>query len=796
MRRFIFMMAFAGFLPAQSLHPVTGWPMAPGKMAIVRPAQAGKPFSVAAEHGAILGEQNGVFEDWAFPVKILSHFRISAELADYPVPIDVNDYAARIEVNPERTTITYSHAAFTVKQHMFSPRGETVAGAGAMALFEIEAIRPIELTFRFTPEVLRMWPAPGYGRSSGEWVPQAGSGYYILHTDNEALSACVAIPGAGPGVMPPYQERPKTYPLELKLRFDPSKDAGKLYPLLMGVGAAQGCGKLLGELNQRTPALYAATASYYAHFFDRRMTVETPDPDFDLALRWAEIAIDQAQVRYHGETGLVAGYYTSADSARPGYGWFFGRDTEWSLYAIQSYGDFALSRSALEFLFERQRADGKIMHEFSQSADQVDWKATPYFYASADSTPLLVMAVDDYVGVSGDTSFLTKHWEQVKRAYAFTRAHDSDGDGIYNNSEGTGWVESWPGGMPNQEMYLAALDQQSAGAMSRLAALMKDDALTRQASDTAEDIRKKLHDEYYDAAGRFFAFSRNADGSLDKTPTIYPSVAWWTGNLSLTDAGPMLGRWGSHEFSTDWGTRDVSEMSPITGWIALAEYRAGFTISAREHLYQNLMLTWAQDLGACTELLSGAFYQPLGRSSSHQTWSSAMAFTPAVRGLLGLSWDASIRLLEVRPHLPPEWGRVSIHNVPLGDDRVEVEITREQGALRVRAHGDQPLHLCMRTSVCEAAEERKSQELMVPLPAVELGISHVTPGPGDATGQIKAVEQDERSVTFEAAGGSVYLLPVRVNRAGIQIAGGVLVGDRLRVAFPGGAGWQRVRVSW
>ncbi len=37
------------------------------------------------------------------------------------------------------------------------------------------------------------------------------------------------------------------------------------------------------------------------------------------------------------------------------------------------------------------------MHEFAQSADLVDWKSTPYLYASADSTPLFVMAMEDYV---------------------------------------------------------------------------------------------------------------------------------------------------------------------------------------------------------------------------------------------------------------------------------------------------------------------------------------------------------------------------------------------------------------
>ncbi len=306
------------------------------------------------------------------------------------------------------------------------------------------------------------------------------------------------------------------------------------------------------------------------------------------ALRWAEIAIDQMQVRYHGETGLVAGYYESGDSARPGFAWFFGRDTLWTTYAINSYGDFALTRRALDFLIRRQRSDGKIMHEFSQSADAVDWKSTDYFYASADSTPLLIMAVNDYVKTSGDTEYLQRNWDALRKAYGFTRAHESD-DGIYNNSQGTGWVEAWPPGMPHQEIYLAALDQQSAEAMSHLAALMGDNDLSTAAHQKAAEIRSKIESEYYDHSSEFYAFSRNADGSLDNTASIYPSVAWWDGTLALEHAGPMLTRWASDEFSTDWGTRDISPRTsfydPIsyhqgsvwplfTGWVSLAEYRA------------------------------------------------------------------------------------------------------------------------------------------------------------------------------------------------------------------------------
>ena len=86
----------------------------------------------------------------------------------------------------------------------------------------------------------------------------------------------------------------------------------------------------------------------------------------------------------------------------------------------------------------------------------VDWASTPYEYAAADSTPLFLMAMEDYVDASGDTAFLEKNWPAVEKAWEFERTHDTDGDGIYDNSQGTGWVESWIPKMPHQEIYLAA----------------------------------------------------------------------------------------------------------------------------------------------------------------------------------------------------------------------------------------------------------------------------------------------------------------------------------------------------
>ncbi|HEX4169972.1 MAG TPA: glycogen debranching protein [Bryobacteraceae bacterium] len=773
------------------------------------------PWTVAGEHGALFGRQSGKFESWQWPVKLISNFSIRAELADYPVPIDVNALAAEIEVTPAETIITYSHAAFTIRQHMFAARGFDLPPTAAVVFFEIQSARALELSFSFTPDMLPMWPAPGHGRPNGEWVKYGDSGFYVLHTDDPKFSGLVAMPRTQPGIEVPYQEHPQTYPLELKLRFDPKTDDGLLFPLITSVLQGTSGAEQVSRAVAGLPELYHKTVAYYQHFFDDKLTIETPDARLDDALRWAEVAIDQAQVMHHNEIGLVAGYYESADSARPGYAWFFGRDTLWTTYAINSYGDFALTRRALDFLFKRQRGDGKIMHEYSQSADVLDWKQTPYFYASADSTPLLVMAMWDYVKNSGDVAYLKANWSAIQKAYQFTLAHTAD-NGIYSNSEGTGWVESWPTGMPHQEIYLAALDQQSANAMENLALIMKDDGDASAAQSRASATAAKVESEFYNSDQRFYAFSRNPDGSLDNTATVYPAVAWWNGGFALKNPGPMLTRWASAEFSADWGTRDISNRTsfydPIsyhqgsiwplfTGWVSLAEYRAGRSLSGYAHMMQNANLTWTQDLGSVTELLSGEFFQPLGRSSSHQLWSSAMVLSPLLRGLFGLDPNALRNTLHLSPNVPAEWDHAILHHVRVGATNFDLCFQRQGTRMHVTAKNIKGNAICLSEprTPCRA-DYSKSGQFSYELPPIELSIATSLPPPGSETAQLKVLDQQRKddSATFvlEAQGGSSYSLFLRPNRPDVSVEGGQIVGGRLQVTFPAGAGYRRQTLTF
>ena len=829
-----------------------------------------KPFTVAGQRGVLVGQQDGVFESWILPVKLLSHLTIEADVAGYGVPIDVNQQSAAIEVRADRTVLTYSHPTFTVRQIMFSP-GVGPKGTAPIVLFEFDCLHPTDFTFRFTPELRWMWPERNEGAPSPEWVspdprnPTAPGGFYILHTDYPDLAGALTIPGATPGILAPYQERPQIHPVELKLHIDPSRDQKKLFPLLMADGMSTtsatnaALAATLAQLNASIPALYQTHAEDYKKLLANSVSIETPDQSLNEAFQWAIVSIEQLKTKIipgqssppppsqgapgpslsgtgdPAETALVAGYFTSADSARPGFGWFFGRDALYTLYAVNGYGDFALSKSELEFLIHRQRADGKIMHEYSQTAAAIDWQSFPYMYAAADSTPLFLLAVADYIRASGDTAFLTTYRDAIEKAWAFETdpAHDTDHDGIYDNSQGTGWVESWPGGMPHQEIYLALLDQQASAAMSNMEKLLGDSEKSASAHQRAETIAATIEKEYYDPEKSCYAFSHNTDSSQDRTSTVYPAMAWWTNSATLGHAAGLahpegcLQQLAAHTLTTDWGLRDVSSDEKIydgmsyhqgsvwplfTGWAALAEYRANQPLAGYQMLKENANLTWFEDLGSDTELLSGDFYVPFGRSTSHQLWSSAMVITPTLRGLFGITIDAQTKTITVNPHLPASWDNAEVKNLRVGDTSADLLFSQSGGTLTTEIRSAKDAHIKLATTG-PGAKNISAEKIEISRYPVEIEPSFEAPFPGARTESMRVLKEDyaERrlTLTIEGRAGTDAHLPFYASDARIRLSA---AGADLPIAtahalesmsqpqtmlihFPSGEGWKTITVT-
>jgi glycogen debranching enzyme len=425
-------------------------------------------------------------------------------------------------------------------------------------------------------------------------------------------------------------------------------------------------------------------------------------------------------------TGLLAGFRTSGDSERPGFAWFFGRDSMWTALAINSYGDLSSTRSALDFLKKFQRQDGKIPHEISQSASLIPW-FTDYGYpwASADATPLYIIAHGDYWRTSGDLDFIRKNWESIVKAYRFTAATDTDGNGlIENTSFGHGWVEGGALYPPHEEIYMQGLWLEALGCIAELAGRLNDPRIADEARAAAERTRAATEKTYWLADRGYYAFATNRPQATTREAepgpnrerrqsrlneisritlidedTVLPAVPLLWRSLQDERAQSAIDHLGNGSLATDWGTRIISNRSQLydplsyhygsvwplfTGWASMGAYRYGRPHVGYQALTANVLLTYSGALGYVTELLSGDFNAAFGRSSHHQIWSEAMVVMPIMRGLLGIEVSEGGRRLTFAPQLPADWDRVQARGVSAGDARYDITLERAMGREKIK----------------------------------------------------------------------------------------------------------------
>jgi glycogen debranching enzyme len=691
-------------------------------VSLQRGLTSGAFFDVVGRRSAAFGYEGRPAEVWIYPLKVLDALQFRVQLDGYPIPMSANELPGTIEVRPEATILTWSHAAFTVKQIVFAPMDEPAI----VVLLDIDTVLPMTVIGSFRPVLHPMWPAAA-STSNASW--DAASHAYELSEESGRFAGRILVTGGVDRSVMPYQEEPRDVPLEFSIGVTPDRARQGFIPIVI-TGAIDGraaARTASDRIAADIPALYKKTVEHYRTLLDTAAVTDTPDSRMNRAFEWAVIGMDKGFATNPAlGTGLVAGFRTSGNSERPGFAWFFGRDALWTSLALTASGRSAAAKTALEFLAKFQREDGKIPHEISQSATLVPWFTDfPYAWASADATPLYVIAHADVWRAGGDRAFLERYWPSILKAYRFSAATDADGNGLIDNTGvGHGWVEGGALSPPHEEIYQQGLWIQASRDFAAMADVIGDRAAADSARAAAERARQAVENTYWLSGASHYAFATQqprrqpavaepgpnrdvrqrrldalASARLIDEDTVLPAVPMWWRALDRDRADAELDRIGSARLATDWGQRILSNASQLydplsyhygsvwplfTGWAAMAAYRYGRPHVGFQALNANALLTESGALGYITELLSGDVNAPFGRSSHHQVWSEAMVAGPLVRGLFGVEpLDAGTRL-RVAPQLPADWNRASVRGVECGGYRFDIEVTRGPGLLTMR----------------------------------------------------------------------------------------------------------------
>ena len=584
----------------------------PSGLELSRATRPGAFLASAGRRATWLGFEHRGLEAWIYPLKVLEDFSLGFTIEGYPLEIAGSDVAAAIAVRPEATTITYRHAAFTVRQILFAPIDEP----GLVMLLDIDTTLPLTISATFRPRLRLMWPAGMMTQNLG-W--NAGADAYVLTEETNRFAAVIGAPGARDVSLMPYQEEPRDVPLRFVI--DAADRAGREYVPVVVTGGAEGLDAAMATYRRilsSIPALYDRTVDHYARVGREGVQIATPDDRLDTAYAWARVGIDKgvATNPWLG-TGLLAGFRTSGESERPGFAWFFGRDALWTALATTASGDHATTRAALAFLGAHQRPDGKIPHEISQSATLLRWfEDYPYAWASADATPLFVIAQADYWRVSGDEAWRQAQWPSIERAWEFSRATDTDGNGLIENSGvGHAWVEGGALYPAHEEIYLQGLWVRAQRDLAELADAQGEAAIATAARAGADRTLEAIEKTYWLEDRGHYAFATQrplatpksaepgparvrrqqrldslASATLIDEDTVLPAVPLWWRLLDPSRSDRQIDALGAAAIATDWGARLLSNQSPLydplsyhygsvwplfTGWTSMAAYANG-----------------------------------------------------------------------------------------------------------------------------------------------------------------------------------------------------------------------------
>lgn len=687
--------------PAGLIQPKEKWRAAASGLGFAGRPATGNFFDLGGRRMLLLGsERGGLDEIWCPPFRGLKQVRTAFRIGKGEWQ-GSDTLTPAVTITPESLQREYRLAAAVITEHVFADLHDPAAGLH----YGVQAQEELEVFIAAVCDLRMMWPysEAATGNLLFGWEEDLAAA--VVH--NETGTRFILFGGSRPVAEQMIGQYSEITASADRLHGAPTAlvqvAIGLRYVIRPGTheltvafaGTAQGkkeAWQAYRRMLQQPARCHNRQARHFKKLLRESTHLITPDETCNEGLRWALAATDRFFVETPGVgAGFMAGFATTASgwqggheiSGRPGYAWYFGRDSVWTGCAALAYGDFEKVKRTLELLGRHQAGDGKIFHELTMSGQA--------HFDAADATPLYVILLGRYVRASGDREFAQQEFPRVQHALAFCRASDRDGDQfIENTNVGHGWVEGGALFPAHAEFYLNACWAMALYEAGWLAQTLGQGRLLKKWARQWQRTARYLATKFWNKQTQFYNFAKRADGSFVEEKTIMPAVAVYFGLIAGKRAEICLQELAGPRFSTDWGVRLVSRDSPIynpagyhygsvwplfTGWLALAEYRSYRPTQGFVHLMNNLQIYREWAAGYVEEVLHGESYRPAG-VCSHQAWSEAMVLLPAFEGMLGLEVDALQKRVTLRLAFPPQWDLVEVKNIRVGEHRLHLRMRR------------------------------------------------------------------------------------------------------------------------
>jgi len=444
--------------------------------------------------------------------------------------------------------------------------------------------------------------------------------------------------------------------------------------------------------------LFSKKLERYLHVATETVTIDTPDKSLDKAFIWAKLNLEMLK---HNQPGIGRGFFA-------GYPWFtmyWGRDSGWLLQAVDNYGDFDAVDEALSTLVKYQSKSNGERYGYKirsgEIPNEIRTDGTVVYY-SADATPLFIIASLNHLKWTGDREFLEKIYPAIIRAVEWGFSSDENKDNLIEHygdgSSGATWMDTYyrvKAAVEVETLWSKALES-----AAEMAEIRNDMENANRWKNTAEDIRKKINELYWNEDKKFLYDIILPDGKPDVSLTINPIIPVIYGFVDQEKASVILNH-VEQDFTTPWGVRTRSKVDPeyngssyhkgnvwglTTGWTAWAEFSQDQPERGLSYLKTLADLMKIRCLGAIPEVLNGD--NPISSGCALQAWSSSVLIQGVVEYLFGIKPNAVKHSVLIDTCLPEQWNEAKIRNLLIGNMKMNASFQVKGNAHTLTVVGD------------------------------------------------------------------------------------------------------------
>ena len=669
-----------------------------------------RPYVTAGDRAYLIGSQDGGFPDmgdhvpgemgglWIHPIKLVDGFWTAVRDVSSGREVALSE-ADQLVTYPYGTRFRYEPVldGVEIERFEFSPDG----WPGVIVRYRLkntaDRAKRLELSFTARTELRPVWYSDKIGITDApdtvEW--RAGDRVFVgRDTRHEwyvvwgAADSGAARPAGGSGATATAR-----YPVTL----GPGRTADLTFIFAGSAGSEADALRTYRHLTGSQAQLLEQKERRYAALLERAR-VHVPDARLQQVYDWVRINMQWLVRDVPGVgRGLGAGLME--------YPWWFGTET-YSLQALTATGDFELPKQTLRLLrrySDKTNGNGRIVHEVT-TAGAV---SNP---GNSQETAQFVMTVGKLVDWSGDLAFAREMYPAMKRGLTWLLAEmDPDGNMFPG---GYGIMEVL--GLNAELIDVAVYTQQALEATARVARVLGEpDSAARyarlagelkaringrlwvedevsyadffgtraQAASAAEGARKQLAlkgDDKLTARDRELMqhYTRQARAFA----TMPDTTRGWLTNENWVIATPMevgiaprdrairaldrirrenVGPHGPYLSATE----RLYMMTIATGVQAVAEANYGRTAEALWYMDRIAETFNRVTPGSISEMMPdyGCFTI---------AWTSYGIVVPLIQHVFGVEPDAIRKTVSFAPHVPDDWDRISIEDLPIGGNLV------------------------------------------------------------------------------------------------------------------------------